>query len=284
MIQDIAILTKCDPFEVRRRNLYRDGDTKRNTTPYGQVVRDHVLEETLSQIEIASHYQERSKAVQLANQDRSRRIKGIAMCPIKFGISFTTKFLNQGNALIHVFTDGSIQVSTGGTEMGQGLNTKLRQLVADEFGVPVRSVVVMTTSTEKNHNTSPTAASAGTDLNGQAALIACARIRGRLAEFAAQRLSRPTGCSVSADDICFEDEAVFDRRSPQERISFRLYATKHDENESISEIAAFTQHQESISSRNRSWCSFYYFTTGAAVAEVTVDRWTGEYAMTASTS
>ncbi len=278
LIQDIATLTKCDPFEVRRRNLYRDGDSERNTTPYGQVVRDHVLEETLSQIEITSQYKERLKAVQLANQDPSRRLKGIAMCPIKFGISFTTKFLNQGNALIHVFTDGSIQVSTGGTEMGQGLNTKLRQLVADEFGVPVSSVIVMATSTEKNHNTSPTAASAGTDLNGQAALVACARIRGRLAAFAAQRLSRPAGHPVSAEDIRFEDGAVFDSRTPQERIPFSTLCDEaRRERIDLGERGFYATPGVDFNRETGRGTPFYYFTTGAAVAEVTVDRWTGEY-------
>ena len=113
------------------------------------------------------------------------------MTPVKFGISFTTKFLNQANALVNVYTDGTVQVSTGGTEMGQGLNTKIRQLVADELGVPYPDVIVMPTSTEKNNNTSPTAASAGTDLNGAAAVNACRKIRSRLAEYAARIFASP---------------------------------------------------------------------------------------------
>jgi xanthine dehydrogenase large subunit len=278
LIQDIAIRTKCDPFEVRRRNLYRDGDSARNTTPYGQIVRDHVLEETLSQIEVSSDYKERLIAVQVANREPSLRLKGIAMCPIKFGISFTTKFLNQGNALVNVYTDGSIQVSTGGTEMGQGLNTKLRQLVADEFGVPVRSVVVMTTSTEKNHNTSPTAASAGTDLNGQAALIACGKIRARMAAFAAQRLSNKEGDSVSPETIRFEEGAVFDERNPRERISFSALCDEaRRERIDLGERGFYATPGIDFDRDKGRGTPFYYFTTGAAVSEVTIDRWTGEY-------
>ncbi len=111
--------------------------------------------------------------------------------PVKFGISFTTSWLNQGNALVSLQVDGTVQVSTGGTEMGQGLNVKIRQLVADEFGIPPEHVLVMATSTEKNHNTSATAASAGTDLNGAAAVEGCRQIKERLTAYAARRLARP---------------------------------------------------------------------------------------------
>ncbi len=118
-------------------------------------------------------------------------LRGLAMTPVKFGIAFTSKFLNQANALVNVYSDGTVQVSTGGTEMGQGLNTKIRQMVADELGVPYPDVIIMPTSTEKNNNTSPTAASAGTDLNGAAAVKACRKIRRRLAEYAAAEYSHP---------------------------------------------------------------------------------------------
>ncbi len=279
LIQEIAIRTQCDAFDVRRRNLYRDGDSNRNTTPYGQVVQDHVLEETLSQIEVSSEYQTRLESVRDANRNPSLRLKGLAMCPIKFGISFTTKFLNQGNALVNVYTDGSIQVSTGGTEMGQGLNTKLRQIVADEFGVPVRSVSVMTTSTEKNHNTSPTAASAGTDLNGQAALDACQQIRRRMADFASQRLSNLEDVlPPSPENIRFEDGFVFDVRTPSNRIGFSSFCDEaRRERIDLGARGFYATPGVEFNRETGRGTPFYYFTTGAAVAEVTVDRWTGEY-------
>ena len=188
-LQDIATTLNLDARDVRQRNAYRDGDAGRNQTPYGQVVRDHVLEETFQQLEQTSDYRVRVKQVEAFNASSVTHVKGLAMSPVKFGISFTTKFLNQGNALVNVYTDGTVQVSTGGTEMGQGLNTKIRQLVADEFGIEPSRVKLMTTSTEKSNNTSPTAASAGTDLNGSAAVIACCEIRDRMIEFAADHFS-----------------------------------------------------------------------------------------------
>ena len=148
-----------------------------------------MLPEIFEQLEQTSDYRRRAIAVREFNASSETEVKGIAMSAIKFGISFTSKFFNQGNALVNVYTDGSVQVSTGGTEMGQGLNTKIRQLVADEFGIDVASVLLMTTSTEKNNNTSPTAASAGTDLNGAAAVIACQQIRRRMTTFAASCLT-----------------------------------------------------------------------------------------------
>ena len=118
-------------------------------------------------------------------------LRGLALTPVKFGISFTRRTLNQGNALVNIYRDGSIQVSTGGTEMGQGLNTKIRQIVADAFALPIEAVRVMPASTEKNPNTSPTAASASTDLNGTAALRACETLKERLAAAAAPHLAAP---------------------------------------------------------------------------------------------
>jgi xanthine dehydrogenase large subunit len=279
LIQEMAMRTRCDALEVRRRNLYRDGDSSRNTTPYGQLVQDHVLEETFSQLELSSEYQRRLQSVRDANRNTTLRLKGLAMCPIKFGISFTTKFLNQGNALVNIYTDGTIQVSTGGTEMGQGLNTKLRQIVADEFGIPVRSVSVMTTSTEKNHNTSPTAASAGTDLNGLAALKACQQIRGRMAAFAAQRLSNlPEGLPPSPENIRFEEGFVFDVRKPNNRIGFSSFCDEaRRERIDLGARGFYATPGVDFDRDTGRGTPFYYFTTGAAVAEVTVDRWTGEY-------
>src|SRR6185503_9127844 len=142
----------------------------------------------LATLAATSHYHDRRREVTQFNASNRLHLRGLALTAMKFGISFTTKFLNQGNALVNLYTDGTVLVSTGGTEMGQGLNTRVRQIVADELGVPYESVLMAPTSTEKNNNTSPTAASSGTDLNGAAAADACRRLRCRIAEFAAQHV------------------------------------------------------------------------------------------------
>ncbi|MEM9296595.1 MAG: molybdopterin cofactor-binding domain-containing protein, partial [Planctomycetota bacterium] len=219
ILQDIAARLKADGLDIRKRNLY--GHTERNVTPYGQVVRNHVLPELFEALEERSDYRARMAEVEAFNRRSKTHLKGLAMTGIKFGISFTTRFLNQGNALVNVYTDGSVQVSTGGTEMGQGLNTKIKQLVADCFGIDAEAVRLMTTSTEKNHNTSPTAASAGTDLNGQAAVNACDQIRARMADYAAQALADPdAGIAPEPEHVRFESGHVFDDRKPGHKLAF----------------------------------------------------------------
>ena len=182
IVGEIAQHLGLDPLDVQRRNLYGVGE--RNVTPYGQVFDRNHLPEIVETLAESSDYVKRRTEIERQNATDRLRLRGIALTPVKFGISFTTSFMNQANALVNIYTDGTIQVSTGGTEMGQGVNTKIRQLVADEFGVSWERVLLMPTSTEKNTNTSPTAASAGTDLNGAAAVDACRQIKSRLAEFA----------------------------------------------------------------------------------------------------
>ena len=220
VMQEIAQRLGLDALDVRKRNLYRDGDSTRNAAPYGQIVRDHVLAEIFAQLEQTSDYRRRAREVGEFNESSVTAVKGIAMSAIKFGISFTSKFLNQGNALVNVYTDGSVQVSTGGTEMGQGLNTKIRQLVADEFGIDDAAVLLMTTSTEKNNNTSPTAASAGTDLNGAAAVIACRQIRQRMSAFAA------TLFDADDDAIVFAESSVRVRNRIDRSMSFAEFCDR----------------------------------------------------------
>ena len=193
---------------------------QRNVTPYGQPFHRNHLPEILPQLAESCQYRQRRDAIEAANQSSALTVRGIALAPIKFGISFTTSFLNQGNALVNVYSDGTVQVSTGGTEMGQGLNTKIRQLVADEFGVPWTEVRLMPTSTEKSNNTSPTAASAGTDLNGAAAVKACRKIKAHLQPFAAEQLSIEFAKPTSPEHVCFADGYVHDIRDAARRIAF----------------------------------------------------------------
>ncbi len=183
-----------DPLEIRKINCY-DSKNGRDITPYGQKVENNCLPKILNDLAISSKYFERRKEIEKNNQEilsdwknkpyqADCCLRGLSLTPVKFGISFTTRFLNQGNALVIVNRDGSVQISTGATEMGQGVNARIATMVAEELGLPMSTVRVMPTSTEKNANTSPTAASSGTDLNGAAALIAARKIKARLSQVA----------------------------------------------------------------------------------------------------
>ncbi len=246
-LEEIAQSLGIDSLDVRNRNLYRDGDPQRNVTHYGQIVRDHVLVETLDVLARTSDYRKRRQQIETFNATSQTCLKGIALSTVKFGISFTTKFLNQANALVNVYTDGTVQVSTGGTEMGQGLNTKLRQMVADEFGLTGDRVRMMTTSTEKNNNTSPTAASAGTDLNGAAALEACRQIKSRMRAYAAELLaSVERGLVASPEHIQIDNGYVYDDRDASRRIEFGKFCTMARRERVDLARAASTPRQESI--------------------------------------
>ncbi len=276
ILQDIAQKTQRDAFDVRRRNVY--GHDARNVTPYGQRVQNHVLPELFDAMETRCDYRARKSAVEKFNAESRTHLKGLAMTSVKFGISFTTKFLNQGNALVNVYTDGSVQVSTGGTEMGQGLNTKVKQLVADEFGIAPRFVRMMTTSTEKNHNTSPTAASAGTDLNGQAALHACTQIKARMAEFAAAQFADESrGLTPSPEHVRFADGVVFDERAPDRRLPFGDFCdAARRARVDLGARGFYATPGVDFNRETGQGTPFFYFTTGVAAAEVTIDRFTGD--------
>ncbi|MBI1368481.1 MAG: xanthine dehydrogenase molybdopterin binding subunit [Planctomycetes bacterium] len=275
IMSDIAHALGRDPADIRRINLY--GEAPRNVTPYGQIVRDHVIVETADRIRQTSNYDTRRRAAMDFNARSKTHLKGVAMTPVKFGISFTTRFLNQGNALVNVYEDGSVQVSTGGTEMGQGLNVKIRQIVADEFGIAVERVQMMTTSTEKNANTSPTAASASTDLNGTAAANACEEIKARMAQFAATLLAAPQrGLTAEPAAIRFADDHVHDERDPSQRIAFTKFC--HAARRARVDLGArgfYATPGVDFNRQTGQGSPFLYYTTGAAVAEVTIDRFTG---------
>jgi xanthine dehydrogenase large subunit len=276
VIHEIAQYLGIDPLEVQRRNLY--GIDERNLTPYCQVFTKNHIPEIVDALATSSRYVERKSAIERANQTDRLRLRGIALSPVKFGISFTTGFLNQAGALVNVYIDGTVQVTTGGTEMGQGLNTKIRQLVADEFGVAWDRVIVMSTSTEKIPNTSPTAASAGTDLNGAAAMDAARQIRARLTKFAARRFaSTEIGLTESTDSVVFAEGEVFDVRNPRQRCSFAELCDAA--RKSRVDLAAHGFYATPGVDYNRETGRgnpFLYYTQGAAVAEVDIDRFTGE--------
>ena len=276
IIQEIARDLGLDPFQVQLRNLYGVGE--RNVTPYGQLVQKNHLPEIMSTVAASAQYHARRQTIEAANQRDKLKLRGIAVTPMKFGISFTTKFLNQGNALVNVYTDGTIQVSTGATEMGQGVNTKIRQLVADEFGLGYDRVALMPTSTEKNPNTSPTAASASTDLNGTAAVRACQTLKERLAVLAAKKLAAlALGLTEAPECMVFEGGFVFDRRNPAQRIPFpQLCREARLERVDLGARGFYATPGVDYNRETGRGNPFLYYTQGAAVAEVEIDRFTGD--------
>jgi xanthine dehydrogenase large subunit len=248
VMEEIAAFLKKDALDVRRANCY--GVETRNTTPYEQVVENNTLPRLFMELESRCDYRARMAAVRAFNESSPTHLKGLSMTAVKFGISFNTKFLNQANALVNVYLDGSVQVSTGATEMGQGVNTKIGQLVADTLGVDLARVVVMQTSTEKNNNTSATAASSAADLNGGAAVDACSRIRARLDEVA-RKHGKPVPFE-SLVKLAYEERVSLGERG--------FYATPRLD-------------WDWLSGRGT---PFLYFTMGTACSEVLIDRFTGE--------
>ncbi|MBO9494365.1 xanthine dehydrogenase molybdopterin binding subunit [Thalassotalea sp. G20_0] len=267
IMDDIARSTGLDPLEVRKRNLY--GITDRNTTHYHQRVEHNVLHEVIGQLEESSDYWQRREAIRAFNQQSPVLKKGLALTPVKFGISFTAKHLNQAGALVHVYTDGSIQINHGGTEMGQGLYIKVAQIVANEFGVSLERVQVTSTRTDKVPNTSPTAASSGTDLNGKAAQDACQKIRDRLVDFAIEHYG------VSGQEVSFHDDEVRlgERQMPFADFIQAAYLNRI----SLSSSGFYSTPEIHYDRETASGRPFYYFACGASVSEVTVDTLTGEY-------
>lgn len=281
IMEEIAAYLNLDPFAVRTRNLY--GVDQRNVTPYGEIVFNNNLPRIFEELKASSQYLERKKAVDEFNKKSKSQLKGIAVSGVKFGISFNTKFLNQANALVNIYLDGSIQVSTGATEMGQGVNTNIKQIVASEFDIDPDHVIVMPTSTEKNNNTSATAASSATDLNGAAAVNACRKIKEALSQLAAVHIAgKEDDIQASSQSIVFENGFVFDKRRPACKISFKeLVKLAYLNRVSLGERGFYATQGIDFSweagpEKTAKGHPFLYYTQGACVAELTIDRFSGE--------
>ena len=270
---DIARHLHMDPLDVRLRNLYSDepladGKGRRDTTHYQMQVEDNILQPLITTLEQTSGYRQRRAEIAAWNA-QSRVIKrGLALTPVKFGISFTATLFNQAGALVHVYTDGSVQVNHGGTEMGQGLHTKVAQIVADELGIPFARVLATASDTSKVANASATAASAGTDLNGRAAQFAARHVRDNLAAF----VCGLDGCGAGA--IRFAGGQV---HSPTATRSFDAvvqlaYANRIQLwSDGFYRTPKIHYDKHTLSGR-----PFYYFAYGAACSEVAIDTLTGE--------
>ena len=294
---DIAHHLNMDPLDVRMRNLYSDefvspstgsgrtGDLavhpepvegveapRRDTTHYGMRVEDNILQPLLSQLEATSHYRQRRKAIAQWNATSPILKRGMAITPVKFGISFTATLFNQAGALVHVYTDGSVQVNHGGTEMGQGLNTKVAQIVADELGVPYERILCTASDTSKIPNASATAASAGTDLNGRAAQFAARHVRDNLAAF----VSGLDACGAGA--VRFEHGQVLSptptgvtTRSFDDVVKMAYANRIQLWSDGFYRTPKIHYDKATLTGR-----PFYYFAYGAACTEVAIDTLTGE--------
>ncbi|WP_430424947.1 xanthine dehydrogenase molybdopterin binding subunit [Phenylobacterium sp.] len=262
----VALALGKDPLDVRLANLY---GVAGDLTPYGQTVTDAVIHPIMTELAESCDYRVRRTAIQRWNAENHQLKRGLALTPVKFGISFTTTHLNQAGALVHVYTDGSILLNHGGTEMGQGLNIKVAQVAADAFQVPLASVRITSTRTDKVPNTSATAASSGSDLNGMAALDACEQIKARLAAWARSQWGHDPvftadGVQVGADLFSFRD---FVNQAYLARVS--LSATGFYKTPDIA--------YDRTTHKGR---PFYYFAYGAACSEVAIDTLTGENKVT----
>lgn len=265
----VARTLGVEPHLVRERNFYREGDR----TPYAQVVKDpERLPRIWQELTQSSSFEPRWREVTEHNAKHPHQKRGLAITPVKFGISFTTAFFNQGGALVLVYADGSVQVNHGGTEMGQGLHTKMAQVAASTLGVPLASVRMMPTQTDKVPNTSATAASSGSDLNGAAVKAACETLRERLAEVAAGELGS------SPDQMVFDEGKVYAKAAPERALDF-----SHVTHQAyLARVPLFSAgyyrtpdiHFDKATGTGK---PFHYFTYGAAVTEVEVDGFTGMY-------
>jgi len=267
---DIARTLGLDALDVRKRNLYGIGE--RDVTHFQMKVEDNILEPLLSTLEHTAQYRSRREAISIWNKSSPVIKRGIALTPVKFGISFTATLFNQAGALVHVYTDGSVQVNHGGTEMGQGLNTKVAQIVADELGVPFAQVLATASDTSKVPNASATAASAGTDLNGRAAQYAARNVRDNLAQFVAG-LDR---CGAGAVRfVCGEDggEVITPEATrPFTEVVKLAYANRIQLwSDGFYRTPKIHYDKTTLTGR-----PFYYFSYGAACTEVAIDTLTGE--------
>ena len=269
MMDVVARKTGLDPLSVRKLNLY--GEENGTVTPYGMPLEQDILADLIGKLEADSNYWQRREEVKAFNAASPIIKKGLALTPVKFGISFTAKHLNQAGALLHIYTDGSIQVNHGGTEMGQGLHTKIGQIVAHEFGVTLDNIEVTATRTDKVPNTSPTAASSGTDLNGKAAQNACITIKERLAGFFAEQFNVP------AEDVIFAAGQVSagGHHLPFTQLIQNAYMARI----SLSATGYYRTPKIYYDRETGSGRPFFYFANGAAVSEVSVDTLTGEYTL-----
>jgi xanthine dehydrogenase large subunit len=272
VIEEVAFAVGKDPLDIRKLNFYApedDASGGRNVTPYHQRVEDNIVQKIIAELEESASYARRRREIAAFNANSRIVKRGIALTPVKFGISFTATHFNQAGALVHVYTDGSVHLNHGGTEMGQGLNTKVAQIVAEEFQIDLDCVKITATTTGKVPNTSATAASSGSDLNGMAAQNGARQIKDRLIDFAADKYSVP------ADQIVFLPNRV--RIGNQEIAFAELVRQAYMARVQLSAAGFYKTPKIHWNRDKGEGHPFYYFAYGAACSEVSIDTLTGEY-------
>ncbi len=280
VIEEIAQTLGKDALDVRKINLYQEpevsGNVQTMTTQYGQQIKDWVGDRVINQVEAESQYRERRIAVNAFNAANKTRKRGVALVPLKFGISFTATMLNQGGALLNIYMDGSVSVNHGGTEMGQGLNTKMQQVCADGLGIPARMVRVTATDTQKVPNASATSASSGADINGAAIMNACEQMRARLAPVAARMLNcDPSTIKFIAGRAgSMPANGQFDAQNSVEWSA--LIKKAWLDRVGLSVAGFYMTPEIGYDIDTLMGHAFYYFCYGAAVSEVEIDTRTGE--------
>lgn len=267
VVDDIARYLRLDPLEVRRVNFYGIGE--RDTTQYQQKIEDNIIHAVVDELAQSSDYVQRCEEVRAFNERNDYLKRGISLTPVKFGISFTATHLNQAGALLHVYTDGTIHLNHGGTEMGQGLFTKVAQVVAEELQVDIDRIKITASDTSKVPNASATAASSGSDMNGMAAQIAAAKIKRRMTAFAAEHFA------VAEAEVVFDDNNV---RAGKHTITFaELAHLAWFARVSLSATGFYRTPKINYDRSTFSGRPFFYFAYGAAVSEVIIDTLTGEH-------
>ncbi len=271
VIDAVARALGRDPLDVRKANLY--GVADRNVTPFGMTIEDNIAPELIDRLERTSRYRERRREIAGWNRTSPVIRRGLALTPVKFGISFTATHYNQAGALLHVYQDGTVLLNHGGTEMGQGLFTKVRQVVAQELGIAPDRVRVTASDTSKVPNASPTAASAGSDLNGMAARDAAIKLRERLAVHAARKLD----CDAGA--VEFREGRV---AGGAKSMSFaELARSAYFSRVPLSATGFYATPKVHYDTKTLSGRPFFYYAYGAACAEVAIDALTGEHRLLA---
>ena len=266
IIDNISRYLKKDPIEVRKKNFYQNN--KKNKTHYGMILQDNVINEIFRKLEKKSNYKKRYLDIKKFNKKNKYKKKGIAITPVKFGISFTTIHLNQAGALVHIYTDGSVHLNHGGIEMGQGTHTKIAQLVANSFGLPYNLVHISSTNTSKVPNTSASAASSTTDLNGAAALNAVSKIKLNLENFIKKKYR------IYNKQAEYKDQHIIfgNRNFEFKKIIQDAYLNRI----SLSSSGFYSTPKINFDKKKFKGRPFLYFCYGAAVSEVTIDALTGE--------
>jgi len=272
VIDHVARTVGRPPHEVRELNFYR-GEGDSNTTHYGQMLVDNRIQRVWTEVRTNACYDERLQTIADFNHHSPHRKRGLAITPVKFGISFNKKVYNQAGALVLIYTDGSIQLNHGGTEMGQGLHTKMQQVAARTLGIPSDRIRMMHTSTDKVPNTSATAASSGSDLNGQAVKDACETLKARLRPVAAALLGLD-----GPEEMVFADDHVYCLTAPHLRVPFtEVVQAAYNARISLAATGFYRTPNLSWDPETYSGRPFYYFAYGAAVSEVEVDGFTGTF-------